>query len=94
MRLVKQVFLVVFMTVTLAGVSYAQEQMPKLVLTFSEQCNNFLRHYCVSGNHQRAVDYKLLNMKGKGITITVKLIRRTARTTPSGTYVPPPPSQN
>lgn len=88
MRLVKQVFLVVFMAVSLAGVSFAQDETPQLSLTFSEQCNNFLRHYCVSGNHQRAVDYKLLAMKEKGITITVKLIKRTARTTPSGAYVP------
>lgn len=90
MRLAKQIFLVVFMSVTLAGISFAQEEVPKMALTFSEQCNNFLRHYCVSGNHQRAVDYKLLAMKERGITITVKLIRRTARSTPSGAYVPPP----
>ena len=90
MQLVKRAFLVVFVTFTLAGVSLAQEEIPRVDLTFSEQCNNFLRHYCVSGNHQRAVDYKLLAMKERGVTITVKLIKRTARTTPSGAYVPPP----
>jgi hypothetical protein len=88
MRMVKQLILVVFMIISVMGVSYAQEEIPKTSLTFSEQCNNFLRHYCVSGNHQRAVDFKLLNMKEKGMTITVKLIRKTARTTASGTYVP------
>lgn len=88
MRLAKQIFLVVWLTLFLAGASFAQEEMPRLALTFSEQCNNFLRHYCVSGNHQRAVDYKLLAMKERGVTITVKLIKRTARTTPSGAYVP------
>lgn len=87
--MIKQVFLVLFMTATLAGSALAQEEAPRLSLSFSEQCNNFLRHYCVSGNHQRAVDSKLLAMKRKGITITVKLIKRTARTTPSGIYVPP-----
>jgi len=88
MRMVKQLILVVFMTISVMGVSYAQEEIPRISLTFSEQCNNFLRHYCVSGNHQRAVDIKLLNMKEKGMTITVKLIRKTSRTTSSGAYVP------
>ncbi len=86
MRLVKQLILVVCMTISLAGWSYAQEDVPKLTLSFSEQCNNFLRHYCVSGNHQRAVDTKLLDLKERGMTITVKLIRQTSRTTPSGIY--------
>jgi|GEM_PF-1156635 hypothetical protein len=90
MRLVKQLILAVFMTIFLAGGVYAQDDIPKVTLTFSEQCNNFLRHYCVSGNHQRAVDIRLLDLKEKGMTITIKLIRRTARTTPSGTYVPSP----
>lgn len=90
MRLVKQVLLVIFITVAFTGVSIAQDEKPELSLTFSEQCNNFLRHYCVSGNHQRAVDNKLLAMKERGVTITVKLIKRTARTTPAGIYVPPP----
>jgi len=93
MRLVKQVFLAVFVLVTLTGVSFAQDDVPRIQLTFSEQCNNFLRHYCVSGNHQRAVDNKLLSMKERGITITLKLIRGTSRTTPSATYVPPQSDQ-
>lgn len=92
MRLVKQLVLAVFVTITVTGVSLAQEEAPKMTLTFSEQCNNFLRHYCVSGNHQLAVDNKLLVMKERGISITVKLIRQTARTTPSGAYVPSPAS--
>lgn len=93
MRLVKQVFLAVFMTITLAGAAIAQEEVPRISLTFSEQCNNFLRHYCVSGNHQRAVDNRLLAMKERGVTITVKMIKRTARTTPSGAFVPPSPQE-
>jgi len=89
MRLVKQVFLVLTTVVTLSGSAIAQDEKPRLSLAFSEQCNNFLRHYCVSGNHQRAVDSKLLAMKERGITITVKLIKSTARSTPSGIYIPP-----
>ncbi len=88
MRLAKQLVLAIVMTISVIGVSYAQEEIPKASLTFSEQCNNFLRHYCVSGNHQRAVDNKLLVMKEKGLTITLKMIRKTARTTPSSAYVP------
>ena len=94
MRLAKRLVLVIFMTVSVVSASYAQEEIPRTVLTFSEQCNNFLRHYCVSGNHQRAVDYKLLGMKEKGMTITVKLIRKTARTTHSSAYAPSPQASN
>lgn len=62
---------------------YAQQEMPNIELDFSERCNNFLRHYCMSGTHEEQVNQMLLSMKQKGTNITVKLIKQIARSTPS-----------
>ena len=84
----KWLFLCVSMFL-ISGPLYAQENVPTVTLDFSEKCNNFLRHYCMSGSHEYEVNRILLDMKEKGTNITVKLIKKVAQSTPSKVYVSP-----
>lgn len=68
--------------IILSGTGVAQEK-PVISLGFSEKCNNFLRHYCLAGSHEIAVNQALLDMKVQGTPITVKLIKQVARRTPA-----------
>jgi hypothetical protein len=95
MRWMKQTLLIIGLMVAAYGTAIAQndEGMPRITLDFSEQCNNFLRHYCVAGSHEAAVNQVLLSLKERGTNITVKLIKQVARTTPSKVYIPPAPPE-
>ncbi len=90
MKQIKQVFLVGISIAVLSGSVLAQEETPRISLDFNEQCNNIFRHYCVSGNHERAVNRMLLIKKERGEKISIRLIKKIARSTPSRTYTPPP----
>lgn len=63
------------------------EDAPDVCLDSFEMCNNWARHYCHSGNHERVVNSILRGMKERGITITTAIIksvaRRTLKNTPS-----------
>ncbi len=83
MRIVKRILLVFLIAFTFGGTLLAQEEAPRVALSFSERCNNFLRHYCLPGNHEVSVNRLLLDMKKKGEVISSKLIKRIAQTTPS-----------
>ncbi len=52
-----------------------------------EQCNNWARHYCLNGNHNTAVNEKLLRLKKRGYIITTKLIKSYAQRTRPNTPV-------
>jgi len=90
MKQVKQIFLVAMSIAVLGGSVMAQEEAPRMSLSFSESCNNVFRHYCVAGGHETAVNRVLLILKERGEKITVKLIKRVARSTPLRSYTPPP----
>jgi hypothetical protein len=48
-----------------------------------EKCNNWARQYCVNPTHAEATDAKLLELKQKGIPITLQRIKMiAARTNP------------
>lgn len=90
MKQFKQIFLVAMSIAVFGGSVIAQEEAPRMSLSFSERCNNVFRYYCVSGGHEMAVNRTLLILKERGEKITVKLIKRVARSTPSRSYTPPP----
>ena len=46
-----------------------------------EQCNNWARRYCETGNHAQIVDSKLLSIKKRGLPITLQRIRMVAHGT-------------
>ena len=52
-----------------------------VTLDVFEQCNNWARHYCESGNHAQLVDNKLLAIKKRGLPITLQRIRMVAQGT-------------
>ena len=52
-----------------------------VTLDIFEQCNNWARHYCESGNHAQLVDGKLLEIKKRGLPITLQRIRMIAQGT-------------
>ena len=91
MRRIKWIVIVALTLSVLGGTGLAQEeQRPAVRLGFSERCNNFLRHYCMAGSHEMAVNYVLLGMKEQGTPITVKLIKQVARKTPARYKTPQP----
>jgi len=77
------IILVILMVSMFSGIGLAQQERPVITLGFSERCNNFLRHYCLAGSHEMAVNQTLLGMKEQGTPITVKLIKQIARRTPA-----------
>lgn len=48
-------------------------------LSSYEQCNNWSRHYCKSGPHEKRVNRILLKWKKKGIPITTQRIKQLAK---------------
>ena len=63
--------------------AFAQNRKSAVYLETFEKCNNYARHYCLTGSHEAAVNRALLDMKRKGKTITPKTIQRVAQVTPS-----------
>lgn len=70
----KKLFLSVLITAVFSGVLSAQEQRSVELESF-ERCNNWARHYCQSGNHEAAVNRRLLQLKKRGYVITNALIK-------------------
>lgn len=83
MKGVKQIILSICLIGAFGGSIWAQEQVPRLYLETFEKCNNYARHYCLNGSHEAAVNRTLLEMKRKGQEITVRVIKKVARSTPS-----------
>ncbi len=76
----KKLFLTLFTLIVLGGTLLAQDNAaPQLSLDSFEQCNNWARHYCLNGNHNAAVNQKLLQLKKRGYIITTKIIRSYAQ---------------
>ena len=88
MRRITWLVMIAVVLTIFGGTGIAQEERPVVTLGFSERCNNFLRHYCMAGNHEMAVNRVLLDMKIQGTPITVKIIKRIARKTPARYKVP------
>ena len=68
----------------LAGITFATPSamaQEGVTLDIFEQCNNWARHYCESGNHAQLVDNKLLEIKKRGLPITLQCIRMVAQGT-------------
>jgi len=85
----KRVFLSLITVFLIGGIIVAQDGgAPDVSLDSFEQCNNWARHYCLNGNHNNAVNYKLLQLKKRGYIITTKLIKSYAQRTPANTQVP------
>lgn len=57
------------------------EDAPEICLESFEMCNNWARHYCRAGNHERAVNSVLRGMKERGVTVTTAIIKSVARRT-------------
>lgn len=85
----KKLFLSVLLSTIMGGVLLAQEQQ-SIELESFERCNNWARHYCQSGNHEAAVNRRLLQLKKRGYVITNALIKSYAQRTRPDT---PPPRQ-
>ena len=64
---------------------------PQICLESFEMCNNWARHYCRNGNHERMVNHILQQMKERGMTITTTIIKSVARRTLKNTAPPPAP---
>lgn len=54
---------------------------PQVCLESFEMCNNWARHYCYAGNHERTVNEILRQMKERGVTITTAIIKSVAKRT-------------
>ncbi len=67
------------------------EGAPQVCLESFEMCNNWARHYCRNGNHERMVNHILTGMKERGMTITTTIIKSVARRTLKNTAPPPAP---
>ena len=103
----KRFFSLVLITVFLAGTAFSAcperqryqsssraprgENAPEICLESFEMCNNWARHYCRSGNHERMVNHILKGMKERGMTITTAIIKSVARRTLKNTAPPPAP---
>lgn len=103
----KRFFSIVLLTVFLVGTAYSAcperqkyqsrpqqqraEGAPQICLESFEMCNNWARHYCRNGNHERMVNHILQGMKERGLTITTAIIKSVARRTLKNTSPPPAP---
>lgn len=56
-------------------------EAPMICLESFEMCNNWARHYCYAGAHERKVNEILRQMKERGVTITTAIIKSVARRT-------------
>ena len=54
---------------------------PRVCLASFEMCNNWARHYCYEGSHERTVNEILRGMKERGMTITTAIIKSVAQRT-------------
>ncbi len=93
----KSLFLAAFFMLFLAGTSYAQcsprttpqasagvqrsPEAPQVCLESFEMCNNWARHYCYPGSHERKVNELLRQKKERGVTITTAIIKAIAKST-------------
>ena len=75
----KRFFLTLLVLGILSAVAATQETEPDIYLASFEKCNNWARRYCLTGNHDAAVNRKLLHLKKKGYIITANLIKTYAR---------------
>lgn len=105
----KRFFSIVLLTVMMAGTAFSAcperqryqpnstapqgEEAPQVCLESFEMCNNWARHYCRNGNHERMVNHILQGMKERGLTITTAIIKSVARRTLKNTSPPPEPVQ-
>ncbi len=64
-----------------SGGQARSEDAPRICLESFEMCNNWARHYCYSGSHERTVNEILRQMKERGVTITTAIIKSVARRT-------------
>ncbi|MCP4757223.1 MAG: hypothetical protein GY866_40690 [Proteobacteria bacterium] len=102
----KQIILAFFATFILIGTAYSQcpERQPvrpqssqrsadeaQICLESFEMCNNWARHYCRSGYHERVVNSILQRMKERGMTITTARIKSIARRTHKSNPTPSQP---
>ncbi|MBT3226888.1 MAG: hypothetical protein HN580_10690 [Deltaproteobacteria bacterium] len=71
--------------------SQQSEGTPQVCLESFELCNNWARHYCRNGNHEKMVNHILQQMKERGMTITTTIIKSVARRTLKNTAPPPVP---
>ncbi len=83
MKIVKTTIFIIVFSLFLNGFLGAQEQSPGIYLETFEKCNNYSRHFCLNGSHEAAVNRALLERKRKGYSITLKVIKNVARSTPS-----------
>ncbi len=101
----KHFFLITLFAVFLVGTAYGERQKyeikpqvqrpadaPPIALESFEMCNNWARHYCRNGNHERMVNHILKGMKERGMTITTTIIKSVARRTLKNTAPPPAPA--
>ncbi len=93
----KRLILITITLFFLAGSAFAQcppRQVPKsspppqrgpedppICLESFEMCNNWARHYCYAGSHERRVNEILRQMKERGVTITTAIIKSVAKRT-------------
>ncbi len=54
---------------------------PAVCLEAYEMCNNWARHYCYEGSHERTVNEILRRKKERGVTITTAVIKAVAKRT-------------
>ncbi|MBU2646896.1 hypothetical protein KKI24_19465 [bacterium] len=103
----KRFFFIAIFTVFLAGTAFGacperqrsqpransqqSGEAPEVCLESFEMCNNWARHYCRNGNHERMVNHILQQMKERGMTITTAIIKSVARRTLKNTAPPPAP---
>lgn len=84
----KKILLALLLVLMAAPMTMAQEEASSSELETFERCNNWARRYCADPAHAAAVDAKLLELKQKGVPITLQRIKLLAsRTNPN----PPTP---
>ena len=73
----KQILLALWLVLLAAPTAMATEGE----LDTFERCNNWARRYCADSAHAEAVDAKLLELKLKGVAITLQRIKMVAQRT-------------
>ncbi len=77
----KGLVLAIFVSNVFGAAALAQENALDVTLESFERCNNWARHYCLTGAHNEAVNQKLLRAKKRGYIITTRMIRSYAQRT-------------
>lgn len=76
----KRILLPLLATLAFSSTLLAQDTpAPSVRLSTFEKCNNWTRHYCKDGAHERTVNQQLMEWKKRGIIITTRLIKKAAR---------------